>query len=88
MEEKLQWAFALYDINGDGVITKDEFTEIAAAIYDMMGKCTDPAIDENSVQEHVNDLYRVSGNFLARVCNCLSMISNDEYAANDKFLTS
>ena len=60
MEEKLNWAFTLYDINGDGVITKDEFTEIVASIYDMMGKCTDPAVDEATVHEHVNRIYEVT----------------------------
>ena len=60
MEEKLNWAFTLYDINGDGVITKDEFTEIVASIYDMMGKCTDPAVDEATVHEHVNQIYEVT----------------------------
>jgi len=58
MEEKLNWAFTLYDINGDGVITKDEFTEIVTSIYDMMGKCTDPAVDECAVLEHVNAIYQ------------------------------
>lgn len=60
MEEKLQWAFTLYDINGDGVVTREEFTEIVTAIYDMMGKSTDPAIDEHSVLEHVNAIFQVS----------------------------
>lgn len=35
MEEKLTWTFALYDINGDGLITRDEMTNIVTAIYDM-----------------------------------------------------
>lgn len=60
MEEKLQWAFTLYDINGDGLITKDEFTEIVTSIYDMMGKCTDPAVDESYVLDHVNRIYEVN----------------------------
>ena len=59
IDEKLQWAFSLYDINGDGVITKEEFTEIVSSIYDMMGKFTDPAIDEHAVHEHVNRIYQV-----------------------------
>ena len=28
MEEKLQWAFELYDLNKDGTITKAEMTEL------------------------------------------------------------
>ncbi|KAF9407006.1 hypothetical protein HW555_012822, partial [Spodoptera exigua] len=38
LEEKLRWTFSLYDINGDGCITKEEMTEIVTAIYDLMGK--------------------------------------------------
>lgn len=59
MEEKLQWAFQLYDINGDGVVTKEEFTEIVASIYDMMGKSTYPAVDEHTIHEHVAKIYQV-----------------------------
>lgn len=35
MEEKLTWTFALYDINGDGCVTREEMTDIVTAIYDM-----------------------------------------------------
>lgn len=35
LEEKLTWTFALYDINGDGLITREEMTDIVSAIYDM-----------------------------------------------------
>ncbi|XP_055303328.1 Kv channel-interacting protein 4 isoform X2 [Sitodiplosis mosellana] len=38
MEEKLRWAFQLYDINGDGFITREEMTDIAIAIYELMGR--------------------------------------------------
>ncbi|KAG7266747.1 hypothetical protein CRUP_025066 [Coryphaenoides rupestris] len=45
IQEKLNWAFNLYDINKDGYITKEEMLDIMKAIYDMMGKCTYP--DDN-----------------------------------------
>lgn len=35
LEEKLTWTFALYDINGDGLITREEMTDIVSSIYDM-----------------------------------------------------
>lgn len=35
VEEKLTWTFALYDINGDGCVTREEMTDIVTAIYDM-----------------------------------------------------
>ena len=36
-DEKLRWVFELYDIKRDGVITKDELTQIILAIYEMLG---------------------------------------------------
>lgn len=38
MEEKLTWTFALYDINGDGCVTREEMTNIVTAIYDMVDR--------------------------------------------------
>ncbi len=36
--EKMKWIFGLYDINGDGFISKSEMLIIVSAIYDMLGK--------------------------------------------------
>jgi len=55
--DKLQWAFNLYDINGDGIITKDEMLDIVSAIYDMMGRCTEPCVEECTAREHVEKVF-------------------------------
>ena len=58
--DKAKWAFSLYDVNGDGFITREEMVDIVTAIYDMMGKCAQPVIDEHTVTDHVDRVFDVS----------------------------
>ncbi|NWU73471.1 CSEN protein, partial [Pterocles burchelli] len=53
VQQKLKWAFDLYDVNKDGYITKEEMLEIMTSIYDMMGRCTQPPPRDGAPAEHV-----------------------------------
>eukprot|EP00092_Neocalanus_flemingeri_P085886 GFUD01108133.1.p1 GENE.GFUD01108133.1~~GFUD01108133.1.p1 ORF type:complete len:156 (+),score=64.89 GFUD01108133.1:591-1058(+) len=37
LEEKLAWTFHLYDLNGDGVLSREEFEDMTISIYSLMG---------------------------------------------------
>ncbi|XP_018494488.1 Kv channel-interacting protein 4 [Galendromus occidentalis] len=57
LQEKLRWTFNLYDINGDGYITKDELSRIVRAVYDLMGRAVEPLVEEHTTREHVERVF-------------------------------
>lgn len=59
LEEKLRWTFSLYDINGDGYITREEMTDIVTAIYELVGRLPDTAPDEERIKEKVERIFQV-----------------------------
>ena len=59
LKEKLEWAFTLYDVNRDGVITRDEMLCVISSIYNMMGRFSKPLVDEDSARDHVDIVFRV-----------------------------
>ncbi|CAL4063938.1 unnamed protein product, partial [Meganyctiphanes norvegica] len=57
LHERLRWVFTLYDLNGDGCITRQEMTSVVQAVYDLMGKHTDTPVDETTVEHKVEALF-------------------------------
>ncbi|KAK8753172.1 hypothetical protein OTU49_003000, partial [Cherax quadricarinatus] len=57
LNDRLKWIFSLYDLNGDGCITRQEMTDVVQAVYDLMGKHTDAPVDEKTVAQKVESLF-------------------------------
>jgi len=51
LEDKLEWAFRLYDLDNDGTITKTEMTQIVEAIFSMVGNQKDQMPNEDNTPE-------------------------------------
>ncbi|XP_046688472.1 Kv channel-interacting protein 1 [Homalodisca vitripennis] len=56
--EKLRWTFKLYDINGDGCITRSELGEIVLAIHELMGRRSHQVEEDRKAREHVDFVFR------------------------------
>lgn len=57
VQDKLKWTFNLYDVNGDGVITKDDLSRIIISVYDLLGKSVDPVVDEATYRQHIDRVF-------------------------------
>lgn len=55
--EKLRWTFTLYDLNGDGFITKTEVLNVMIAVHELMGIAATPPICKEELQLHVDDIF-------------------------------
>jgi len=54
-EEKLEWAYQMYDIDGNGTIERSEMVEIIKAIYSMLG--ADESNIEVSPQDRTDEIF-------------------------------
>jgi Ca2+-binding EF-hand superfamily protein len=48
--EKLKWTFTLYDLNGDGFITKTEVLNVMLAVHELMGLHGSPMVGKYDVK--------------------------------------
>lgn len=58
LDEKLEWAFSLYDLDKDGYITRDEMLHIVESIYRMVGKMVDLPEDEDTPLKRVDKIFK------------------------------
>lgn len=55
--EKLRWTFKLYDINGDGCITRGELGEVVTAVHELMGR-RHRETEERLAREQLDRVFR------------------------------
>ena len=56
-EDKLRWAFNMYDIDKSGAITENELIEIIRSIYNMMSDNEVPVTEEDSPEKLAEKLF-------------------------------
>ena len=87
-EQKVRWAFSIYDVNGDGFITKQGMFLIVNALYKTMGDNPEetegiPNWDELKPKERTLKVFRT---FDSNGDGVLSLSEFIEGAMNDKTL--
>lgn len=76
VEDKLRWAFNLYDRDGDGVISRSDMESLVTSIYDMMGRNTEPLVDPVAVQAHIDHIMSQVPATVYCICICTSFLLN------------
>lgn len=56
--ERLRWTFKLYDINGDGCISRSELNDIVQSIHDLVGKRANHPDFERKGRDQVDRVFR------------------------------
>ncbi|KAL1928759.1 hypothetical protein VTP01DRAFT_2545 [Rhizomucor pusillus] len=59
IEEKLYWAFQLYDIDHDGRIARDEMLLVVRSIYKMVGSMVKLPLDEDTPEKRVKKIFEL-----------------------------
>jgi len=58
IQQKLEWAFNVYDIDGDGFITQNEMLEIFSAMHNMIGNKENCTKHVNRIKVVIDDIFK------------------------------
>ncbi|XP_063933095.1 uncharacterized protein LOC135144896 [Zophobas morio] len=59
IEEKLNWAFKILDVNNSGSVKKQEMLSVIESMQEMLSNFTDIVSTENSPQSRVDKIYEL-----------------------------
>ena len=72
-------AFKLYDLDGDGTITRDEMLEIVKAIFSMVGNHAKFKDDDNTPEKRVDRIFEIMDTVSVAVIDNITAIWHDVF---------